>query len=266
MEGLVIGHVVNNWEEAHQGSVQVEWRLGEEGKCRTGWIPVMASFVGPSYGSYHLPEIGTTVVLGFLNGGHQSPVVLGGIRGAEDTLPSECANENNSKKMWKSKSGYTFFVEEETKQLSFSDPKAENSLVWSSEEGILTLDVKEKVMVKLGGESFLTLEKEKMTVEGALTIQAESITLKTDKDITLSPGKDTAIGGNTIKLEGTTVKLKGTTVNLEGTTVKLEGTTTELKGKQMKVEGTVMEIKAQANGTIESSGMMAVKGTMLKLN
>lgn len=274
MDGIAIGTVKENWDEDYPGMVKVEYVLGLAGKSETGWLSVMSSFAGAGYGAYQLPEVGSRVVVGFEGGDPNRGVVLGNIWSPADTLPDGAANENNSKKMWKSKAGYEVYVDEEEIEVSFADPEHENSLVWSSKEGSLTVDVKEKVVLTLGGEPFLTIEKEKITIDGTVTVEAEdmmleakSLTLKTSDSISIDPGQKLSVtGDNTELTPGMGITMKTKQWKVEGTTMELQGTQMKLEGKQLQIGGTMVEIKAQASGKMESGGIMEVKGAMLKLN
>lgn len=275
MQGIGIGKVVGNWDEKHPGKVQVEYLVGASGEMQTGWIPVMTPFGGDSYGAYHLPSSGNSVVIGFEQGNANRPVVLGCIWNQDNPLPGETANENNSKLLWKSKSGYMIFVEEQEKKVSFSDPEGKNTLIWSTEEKCLTVDVEEKMILKIGSEDFLTLEKGKITVSGGLEVQAESIAVNTDKAYDVKAGEDVAVKGKNITLspnqcttiEGTNTEIKPKQkVDIKAQQVAVEGTTAAFQGKQTTVGGTTLELKAQASGKLESSGILELKGTMLKLN
>ena len=282
MEGIAVGKVTANWDEDHPGKVQVEYLLGAAGEMKTDWIPVMTPYGGNAYGTYHLPSAGNSVVIGFEQGNANRPVVLGCIWNQDNPIPGETANENNSKLLWKSRSGYTFFVEEEEKKISFSDPEGKNTLTWSTEEKSLTVDVEEKIVLKIGTEDFLTLEKGKITVSGELeigtegvTAKAGSISVKTNQGYEVEAGQDVSVKGTNIALspsQNTTIEgIKAEIKPKQGVEVKaqqiaLEGTTAAFKGKQTTVEGTVLELKAQASGKLESGGILEVKGSILKLN
>lgn len=282
MEGIAIGKVTADWDQEHPGKVQVEYLLGAGGEMKTDWIPVMTPYGGNSYGSYHLPSTGNCVVIGFEQGNANRPVVLGCIWDQENPIPGETANENNSRLLWKSKSGYTFSVEEEEEKVSYSDPEGKNTITWSSKEKSLTVDVEERIVLKIGAEDFLTLEKGKLTVTGALEIQAEGVTVaaesifaKAEKGCEVEAGQDVSVKGKNIALspqqnttiEGTKTEIKpNQSVEIKAQQISAEGTTAAFKGKQTSVEGTTLELKAQANGKLQSGGMLEVKGSMLKLN
>lgn len=282
MEGIAIGKVMADWDKDHPGKVQVEYLLGAGGEMKTGWIPVMTPYGGNSYGTYHLPAAGSFVVIGFEQGNANRPVVLGCIWNQDNPIPPDTANEKNSRLLWKSKSGYTFFVEEEEKKVSFSDPEGKNTFVWSTEEKSLTVDVEEKIVLKIGTEDFLTLEKGKLSVTGALKIQTEGVTAKaehisveTDKGYAVEAGQDVSVKGKNILLapsqnttvEGAKIQIKPTQgVDIKAQQIAVEGTTAAFKGKQTTVEGTTLELKAQASGKVQSGGILEVKGSLLKLN
>lgn len=275
MEGIAIGTVQTNWDQDHPGKVQVNYLLGTTGEMKTDWIPVMTPFGGSAYGSYHLPSVGNSVVVGFEQGNANRPVVMGCLWNQANPLPAGAANENNSMLLWKTKAGYTFFVEEEEHKISFSDPEAKNTLIWSTTDKCLTVDVEEKVVLKIGTEVFLTLEKGKLTVTGVLEVNAESMTVKTEQAYGVEAGGDAQIKGTNITLEpsqNTTVKGIKTEikpsqgVEIKATQVAVEGTTASFKGKQTTVEGTTLEVKAQASGKVQSGGILELKGSILKLN
>lgn len=274
MEGIVIGTVIANWDENHPGMIQAEFLLGPAGVVKTDWIPVMTPFGGASYGSYLLPEVGNTVVIGFEHGSGSHPVVLGCLWSHDNPMPEKTANKDNSRLVWRSKSGYALCVEEQEQAVTWTDPEGENTFSWSTKDKTLTLDVKEKLILNIGGESFLTVEKGSITVTGALKVTAEDVTvtgaeMKTEatgnlelkgNNIKLSPEQGTQIAGN--KAEITSSQ----SVTIKTGQLKAEGTTVQCKGTQTSVEGTTLELKAQASGKLTASGILEVKGTMVKLN
>lgn len=273
MEGIVIGTVTANWEKDHPGMIQVQYLLGPAEM--TEWIPVMTPFGGDSYGSYHLPEVGNTVIIAFEAGNANRPVVLGSLWSGANPLPAETASQNNSKLLWQSKSGYSLTVEEEEKQISWSDPDGTNTLVWSTEEKTLTLDVAETVILKFGGNEFMKLQKGSVTVTGPLAVTAESTEIKTEKTCAIKADTDMSVDAKNIVLTpqqkfsaaGKQAEIKPSQgILLKAAKLEGECTQLSLKGQQTSVEGTTLELKAKASGKLTASGILEVKGSMLKLN
>lgn len=230
MEGFVIGTVVADWDEEHQGMVQAKFLPGPDEEVITEWIPVMIPFGGGSYGSCHLPGVGNTVVIGFEYGNGNRPMVMGCLWSQDNPIPP--------KHLWKSKTGYSFSLDEEEKHMAWTDPEGKNSIVWSTKEKTLIMDVEETLVLKIGGEKFLTLKKDKLTVHVALNVKADKIIVSAES-IETDTSENTTLKGKNIKLSSE---------------------------QKLNVEGTTLELKATASGKFGSSGILELKGAMIKLN
>lgn len=300
MDGVALGIVKKNWDKDHPGQLQVEYSLAEKGKGETKWIPVMTFYSGKNYGAYFLPELESKVVLAFLYGDKDCPIVLGCQMGFENTLQSDTAKDKNERKRLSTKGGYEILFDEKDNEqkFSFADKKKEHTIDIDSKEGTITVDAKTKMVLKIAGEEFITLEKGIVTMKGDVVVKAKNIQVETEETITLKgknvsvePEEDITLTGKNIKAEPEAdislkgknltadpeknITLKGDKVSLspgknveaEGMNIKLTPTQgIEMNAKQVKLEGTKLEMKAQATGSLESGGMLQVKGQMLKLN
>lgn len=288
MDGIITGIVKNNWSEDFPGKLMVEYTLGETGKMVTGWLPFMAGYAGPGYGLYQMPEIGTEVVIGFHSGDWRRPIVLGCLWNQTNTVPEDTANEGNTKKLWRSRQGYQVSLDEdpEALKLSFSDPAGEHTVTLSSkEDGLMTWNLKTKVVLQFAGEDFLTIEKGTVTITGPVTVKAESIAFETEADMTakVDGAAQWRVSNDvTIRSEAAVTVQAAKELELKGQTLALSPSEkTEIKGMKVevkpsqgyalkantvKLEGVSLEVKASASGKVESNGMLQVKGQMLKLN
>lgn len=271
MEQLVTGLVKQNWDEDHKNMVQVEYYLGEAGLTETVWMPVMAPYAGPGYGMYLFPEVGAEVVVGFRFGDSGKPFVMGSLLNEVNSVPGDNATENNAVRMLKTKAGYTVSVDEDKKEARFTDPSGKNAFIWSVEEdhGCLVLDIQEKMVIRLGGEDFLTMEKEKATFKGRITVHGEEIAVESEKNLsvecartmTLKPEENLELKGRNVEVSPDQgFQVKG---------MKAEITPSQqlgLKAQQTKIEGAAVALSAQASMKIEASGITEVKGAMVKLN
>lgn len=261
MDGIAVGIVKENWSEDFPGRVRVEYTLGEEGKGETKWIPVMTPYAGPGYGSYTLPETGTEVIIGFTHGNPNRPVVLGCLWNKVNTLPAQTAVEKNTVKHFSTKTGWKLILDEEAKTVAMSEPKSKNSFMFKAEEGCLTLNLEKKLMLQINGKDFITLEEGKITITGEVAVKGDKDMSIACKNMTIEPQSDMTIKGSNIQVNPSqNVVLKGTKVEIApGSQVQISALTT-------KIEGTSLEIAAKASGKLQSSGMLEVKGSMLKLN
>lgn len=260
MEGIIIGTVTENWDKDHLGMLKVTYLLGEQGTMKTEWVPVMVPIGGSSYGGYHLPEVGNTVVLGLEAGNVNRPVVLGCIWSKKNPSSGDTANEKNSKCLWKSKSGYSFTVEDEENKVTWSDSEGKNSLEWDTKDKTLTVNVEETVVLKVDGEEFLKLQKGKVKVNGSLDFTTSENFSCQGENVTLKPKQKLQIKGNQTEIASSQ------SIVLKAAKLEADGTTAVWKGQQVKIEGTAVELNAQAIGKVSASGVLELKGAMIKLN
>lgn len=280
---MVTGIVKENWNEDMPGRIQVEYRLGEEGECLSGWMPVMNGYCGPGYGSFLLPEVGTEVIVGFLHGSPDCPFAAGCLQGFVNTLPDGAAAKENQNRLMRTKGGWQMKLDEKERTLNMADDKEENKLTLYSEDGSLSIDIKTKVELKIEGETFLTLEKGKITIAPDVEISGQKIRLKAEKGlevsgeaVTVEPDKDVTVKGKNIELNPSgNITLKGKKTELSpsqevavsGNKASLKpAQSLEIKSVQTKIEGTTLELKGSASAKVEAGGMLQVKGAMVKLN
>ena len=240
VSNLMTGIVKKNWDKEYPGCVQVEILMGESGNTTTQWVRVMQPYCGNSYGQYFLPEINTEVVIGFLAGDVNVPIILGCLWNKEDKIPEGKANDKNSVKSIRTKAGHEILfdetkdkekieiktagqldicLEDKEKIITIKDNSGENIIQVDGKKGIVTLEAKKKLVLKAGGEEMLCLD---------------------------GSGKKASLTSNTEEMEGKqTLKMKGQTTNLEGN---------------------MLTIKAQGSLKVQSSAILELKGTMCKIN
>lgn len=247
MPGITTGVVKENWEENHPGMVKVEMFLGEQGKSVTGWVRVMTNYAGDGYGNYELPEVGQRVVIAFEMGQKDCPIVLGALWDKKNKLPKETAKDKNTIKRFRTKGGSeVVFNEEEGKEkidvltpaklcihmddekklIQLKDEKEENVITMDCDKGILTLTAKAKIQLKIGSDEVITLDDKSVSVKS--------------QDI-----KQEAKSG--FSAEGQNIKLAAKA-----------GLSAEGKSS--------VEVNASGSMKLNSSGVLEVKGNMVKIN
>jgi uncharacterized protein involved in type VI secretion and phage assembly len=236
--GLVMGVVKENWDKNEPGKVKVEYSVGEKGKMVTGWIPVMTPYAADKGGMYLFPEIGTEVIVGFLGGRTDCPVVIGSLWSSKMKRPDKAPAEKNINKVIRTAGGHEISMSDEEKKqkLTVTTP-AGLTVILDDEKKSITLQDKDK-------KNTVFLD----TGKGEIKIDAE-------KKLTLSIG-----GTAAITLESQKVTVKSGNVNMEGSTA------VKIKGQSTAVNGSSVQVKADGSLTVESSGMTQVKGSMVKVN
>lgn len=240
ISGIVTGLVKENWDEKHKGQIKVEYNLGEQGKNLTGWVPVMTPYGGKEFGSYFLPEVGSEVVIGFVMGDRNCPIVLGNIWSDKTPPPKEAPVKENTNKQLVTKGGIKILASEEKgKEELVIQLLDQLSISLNAEKGLIQIGDKNK-------KNLIELD----TKKGKLTLTAE-------KEIEIKAGS-------------ASVKMSGSAGSVEASGNKLALTgkqSVEIKSSStMKIEGMSTEVSAQGMMTVKSSGSTKISGTMVQLN
>lgn len=236
--GLLNGVVKENYDEKHKGMVKVEYIMGEKNKKTSDWVRVMTPYGGKGYGNYWLPEINTEVIVGFVHGNLNIPVVLGCLWNNVDQHPEKTVNEKNTVKTIMTKAGnkVTFSEEKGKETITIETPKS-HKVILDDEKEAITLQDKEKhnsvVLDCKGGNVTVTAKK-------TLSFKVGS------KEVWKADSNSVKITSGTIQLDASqSLKMKGQTVDASGTSVK---------------------VKANGELGLQASGMTQVKGSMVKIN
>lgn len=238
--GVVTGIVKENWEKEHPGMVKVQYFLGEEGKNVTGWVPVVSGYAGKGYGGYALPEVGDAVVIAFVRGDRNCPIVLGSFWTKVNNLPPQTAVEKNTVKRFLTKGGC---------QIEFDDTENKNKIEISTPK-------KMKISIEDENE-VITISDEGGKNGIVLDCKGGSLKVCADKKMEL------CVGGNPmVTLDGSakSIQLKGTKVDINADQA------INAKGSNTQISGSMVSIKGDSTTKVESSGMLQVKGSMVKIN
>lgn len=240
MHSILTGIVRENWNDKYPGMVKVEFILSDIKKKVCDWVRVAMPYCGKEYGMYLLPEVDTEVVVAFVMGDINSPIVIGSVWNNKDTLPKNVADEKNTKKCIVTKGGNQILISEKEK------------------EDMITVLTKKQLRVELSDkEETIKLTDEKGKNSILLDGKNGAITLAAEKKITLKTGSETL----TLNGEGKSTKIVSNQLAAEGKQgVALKTNTT------FKAEGNMAELKAQSSMKISASGTVQLKGAMTKIN
>lgn len=238
---ITLGVVKENWNPLNPGTVKVLISTPHDGDVESDWMPVMTPYGGNGTGCMILPEVGTTVLVGYVDDNSVSPVVLGCTflkKGEKKSdLPSGAANDKNSVKVFAFSNGTLMRITEDKQGDKFE-------VVTAKKQQIVLDDEKETVqIISKAGESSVELNG-----------KTGSVTLEAKQEVTLKVG-----GKEALKLDKNGLTLDVSQLNISSQNLKCNAS-------QTKLEGSTVEIKAQGTLKVESGGIAQVKGSMLKLN
>ena len=264
--------------------VQFHWdRLGKEDENTSCWVRVSQSWAGKGWGAMAIPRIGMEVVVSFLEGDPDRPLITGCVYNSTTMPPYDLpANQTRSTfKSQSSKGGEGF------NEIRFEDKKGEEEVFVHAERDFNRV-VKNNDSLKVG---FETADKgdQSIAIKNDQTLEVgndQSAVIKNDQK--LEVGNDqTGVVKNDQKLDvgnDQTVKIDGGQKVKVGTTIVIEaGTSIELKvgGSSIKIEAAKITIKsaeieiaADANAKVKAGAMMDLKagailtasGALVKIN
>ena len=236
--GLLNAIVKDIWDEQHKGMIKVEYLLGEKNHKTSDWVRVMTPYGGNDFGNYWLPEIGSEVLVGFINGNLNMPVVLGCLWNGKDQHPQNTVNKENDTKTIMTKGG---------NKITFSDVKQKEKIIIETPKKLeITVD-DEKDLISVS-------DKEKQN-RMELDCKGGKATLTAKTSIELQIGSKVVF-----KADANSIEMKSGTVQVDAQqSLKLSGQSTNVSGASIKV-------KANGDLGLESSGMTQVKGSMVKIN
>ena len=190
------------------------------------WARLSHLYATASAGSFFIPEVGSSVVIGFLNEDPRFPVVLGSLYNSTNA-PPETISAANPKKSIISKSLLKLEFDDTDKIITLLTPGG-NTLIFSDKDKGITLE-------DLNGNKIKT--------------STSGIEITSDFNITIKSGQKVAISGTT----GVDIACSGGDVGLKGLNVAAEA--------QIKAS-----IKGTAQAELVASGQTVVKGGVVMIN
>ncbi len=228
--GLVVG-MVSAIKDDPEAAGRIKVSLpGLDTKIESQWARLAVLGGGAGRGMVFLPEVGDEVLVGFEGGDVRRPVVLGGLFGKKDKIPTDLVGSSEVEhRRLTSRLGHVVELADGT------DASTQHIRLALAGETISLRLGKDRADLKLPSGVPLKI------VSGSSSIEMD--------------------GSGAIKLSGTTIALKAEQgVTIEGMDVTAKATA------KLAASGAQVEVKGSATTTIESSGVTAVKGAMVQIN
>lgn len=294
------------WTDKY-GRIKIQFYWDRDGKKDDNsslWVRVAQSMAGKGFGTLFVPRVGQEVVVSYIDGNPERPLVTGCVYNGENTTPVTLpANQTQSTILTRSSKTGTAGNE-----LRFEDKKDSEQVYLHAQkdllaeiENALTTTVKKGAEIHTLEEGDRTIElkkgKETHTVKGTRTLDitgdethgnsgAFTHTVEGDYSLTIS-GKLTinVTGGITIKSSDSVLLESGTTftskagtalTNQSGTTLDNKAGTdlTNNAGVNLVNQGTaqldnkapIINSKADASQTVDGGALLTLKGALAKIN
>jgi len=314
------------WTDKY-GRVKVQFHWDQKGtndENSSCWIRVAQGWAGKAWGAMFLPRIGAEVVVSFLDGDPDRPLITGSVYNAEQTIPYTLPTDQTKStiKSNTSKGGAGFneirFEDKKDSEEIFIQAQKDYNVVINNNEtrkvgfvkkdkGDVTVDIynnrtvtldqgNDKLEIKTGNREMLvdtgndtvtvagtrTVKVTKaethtnedaftqdvtkdytLTVKGNLVIDVTgTVTIKSKQDMTLQSSMGiTAKATNDVMVQGMNVTNKA---SMDAT---VQGMNVNNKASMnLNNEGTMVASKASGMHNVEASGILTVKGSLVKIN
>lgn len=239
------------WTDKY-GRVKVQFHWDQKGKNDENsscWIRVAQGWAGQSWGSIFLPRIGQEVVVSFLEGDPDRPLITGSVYNALQTVPYTLPAEQTKStvKSNSSKGGGGF------NELRFEDKKdSEEIFIQAQKDMNVTVKNDQKVLVGSNKQSGKGNQTIGVWNNRSVTVEQGNLSLEVKK------------GNETHTIAGTrdvTVTKAETHTSKANYTLKVAGDLTiDVTGKVTIKSGKDLTIQSGANIVISATGDVAIKG------
>lgn len=261
------------------------------------WIRVMQGWAGKAWGSIFVPRMGQEVVVSFLDGNPDRPLVTGCVFNAQQTVPYTLPDEQTKStiKTNSSKGGSGFnelrfedkagseeiFIQAQKdmnvtvlNNLTTTVTNARSTTVSQKDDSLVVSQGNRSIQVSTGNETHSVQGKRDLTITGNETHTnsadftqnvSGNFTLKVSGNISIQASGSVSIQSGTSfdNQAGTALTNKAGTAltNQAGTSL------TNKAGTSMDNEANVsITSKANASHDVESSGILTLKGSLVKIN
>lgn len=274
---VVVGVKDSEIDTDKYGRVRVQFHWDREGKKDQNsscWIRVATPWAGKRWGMIHIPRIGQEVVVTFLEGDPDQPLIVGSVYNAEN-MPPYALPDNKTQSGVKTRSALKG-GEANFNELRFEDKKGQEDIYFHAEKDFHRV-VENDDDLKVGHDQTIEIKNhrtekvkegnEKVTIEKGnrdIIVQTGNDTHKIEKgnrEVKIEMGNDTLIismGNQKTKLDlgkseteamqsielkvgQSSIKLDQMGVTITGMTIKIDGKIqTDVKGMMTQIQGSAL--------------------------
>jgi type VI secretion system secreted protein VgrG len=263
------------WTDKY-GRVKVQFHWDREGKNDENsscWVRVSFPTAGKNWGWVSLPRIGQEVIVSFLEGNPDRPIITGRVYNADQMPPYELpANQTQSGiKTRSSKEGtgdnfneIRFEDKKDAEEVYVHAEKDFNCVIENNETRKIGLDKKDK------GDQTIEIQNDRTVT---LNEGNDTLTVKTGNRVTtLDQGNDTKqvkMGDHSVKVDvgkSTTEAMTSIELKVGGNSIKIDQSGITIKGLMVTVQGdTKLDAKSPMT-TVNGDGMLTLKGGITMIN
>jgi type VI secretion system secreted protein VgrG len=201
---LVVGPAGEEIHTDEHGRIKVQFhwdRLGKKDDKSSCWVRVSQVWAGPAWGALYLPRIGQEVVVDFLEGNPDQPVVVGAVYNGMNPPPITLPGEKTKSTLRSASSPGS----DGANELRFEDAKGSEEVYLHAQKD-LSIQVENDKAQTVGGNEKLQVERDRaVTVGGkqSLSVQKDDDSLVGgSQSITVAAVRSVQVGGNHLETIG----------------------------------------------------------------
>jgi type VI secretion system secreted protein VgrG len=178
--------------------VQFHWdRVGQGNENSSCWVRVAQVWAGPGWGGIHIPRIGQEVIVDFLEGDPDRPIVTGRVYNA-DNMPPYTLPDNKTQSGIKSRSSQGG-APSNFNEIRFEDKKGSEELHVQAEKDETKL-VKNNQTANVGVDRSLTVGNNETVSIGKDRTESvgnnESVSVTANQTLSVGANRTVSVGGN----------------------------------------------------------------------
>jgi type VI secretion system secreted protein VgrG len=256
--------------------VQFHWdRLGQSDEKSSCWVRVQQGWAGKGWGMMFVPRIGMEVVVGFLEGDPDRPLVTGCVYNS-DAMPPYALPDNQTQSTIKSNTskggnGFNeirFEDKKDSEEIFVQAEKDYNRVVKNNDTLKVGFEKKDKgdQTIQIANDQSLDVGNDrKVHVKNDQTVAIDnnlSTTVKNDETRKVDNNQSVKVGNKIVVEANTSIELK-----VGGSSIKIEAAKITIKSPEIAVQSDAnTEIKAGAMMQVKSGAVMTIEGALVKIN
>jgi uncharacterized protein involved in type VI secretion and phage assembly len=175
--GVCAGIVEDNDDPEQEGRVRVRFPWLDDATV-SDWCRVMQPYAGDGFGAVFVPEKQCEVMVAFVHGDMNEPVVIGGLYNGKDKPPTHHSGTTTDVKMIQTKAGHVVRLDDSAKARAIE-------LKTAGGHDVILDDQNRKIAIKSAGGHQLVLDDQGNKIELSATGGNGKLTIEASGKITL---------------------------------------------------------------------------------
>jgi len=201
---IVVGPAGEEIHTDEHGRIKVQFHWDREGKRderSSCWVRVAQSWAGAGWGALYLPRIGQEVVVEFLEGDPDRPLVTGSVYNGANPPPLDLPADKTRSTLRSASSPGS----DGSNELRFEDAKGQEQVFLHAQRD-LSVVVENDATRKVGGNETIQVDKDRSRqVGGNQTLQVardDGSTIGGSQSLVVAANRTTTVGGNHLETVG----------------------------------------------------------------